>query len=216
MVSTRRSWLVAAIGSACSISRPERPNDRRRCSTTGPTPRSRRPPRRITIGPPIFKGATWFHFSGTAAALGPRAVAALDEALTAAASAGLTVSCDLNYRALLWGDQSPATVMEPLMDRVDVLVGNAEDTERVFGIKADDPTSSPVTWRPMRRPSGRGADPEIRVPIRRRRPCAGADRHPAMPGRRSCPMGRPRGQVVCTRSSPSSIGSAPVMRSREA
>ena len=29
----------------------------------------------------IFKGATWFHFSGTAAALGPRAVAALDEAL---------------------------------------------------------------------------------------------------------------------------------------
>ena len=84
----------------------------------------------------IFAGAAWFHFSGTAAALGPRAVAALDDALTAAASAGLTVSCDLNYRALLWGDRSPVTVMEPLMDRVDVLVGNEEDTERVFGIKA--------------------------------------------------------------------------------
>jgi 2-dehydro-3-deoxygluconokinase len=84
----------------------------------------------------IFTGAAWFHFSGTAAALGPRAVAALDDALTAADSAGLTVSCDLNYRALLWGDRSPGTVMEPLMDRVDVLVGNEEDTERVFGIKA--------------------------------------------------------------------------------
>ena len=86
--------------------------------------------------PAIFTGAAWFHFSGTAAALGPRAVAALDDALTAAKSAGLTVSCDLNYRAMLWGDRSPAIVMEPLMDRVDVLVGNEEDAERVFGVKA--------------------------------------------------------------------------------
>jgi 2-dehydro-3-deoxygluconokinase len=86
--------------------------------------------------PAIFSGAAWFHFSGTAAALGPRAVSVLDEALTAAASAGVMVSCDLNYRATLWGDRSPATVMVPLMDRVDVLVGNEEDAERVFGIKA--------------------------------------------------------------------------------
>ena len=56
-----------------------------------------------------------------------------DDALTAAAGAGVTVSCDLNYRKMLWGDRSPAAVMEPLMDRVDVLIGNEEDTERVFG-----------------------------------------------------------------------------------
>ncbi len=86
--------------------------------------------------PAIFQDAIWFHISGTAAALGDRSVAVLDEALTAAATAGVTVSCDLNYRAALWGDRSPAIVMEPLMDRVDVLIGNEEDTERVFGIKA--------------------------------------------------------------------------------
>ena len=40
----------------------------------------------------------------------PRATrcrAVLDEALTAAAGAGVTVSCDLNYRKMLWGDRSP-------------------------------------------------------------------------------------------------------------
>jgi 2-dehydro-3-deoxygluconokinase len=84
----------------------------------------------------IFADAAWFHFSGTAAALGERAVGVLEEALTAAAAAGVTVSCDLNYRAMLWGDRSAGTVMEPLMDRVDVLIGNEEDAERVFGVKA--------------------------------------------------------------------------------
>jgi 2-dehydro-3-deoxygluconokinase len=84
----------------------------------------------------IFSGAGWFHFSGTAAALGDQAVSALDEALTAAVGAGVTVSCDLNYRAQLWGDRKPGDVMEPLMDRVDVLIGNEEDAERIFGVKA--------------------------------------------------------------------------------
>ena len=84
----------------------------------------------------IFAGAAWFHFSGTAAALGDRAVAELDTALTAAAAAGVTVSCDLNYRATLWGDRSAQAVMEPLMDRVTVLIGNEEDAERVLGIRA--------------------------------------------------------------------------------
>jgi len=86
--------------------------------------------------PAIFVDAAWFHFSGTGAALGDRAVAALDQALTAAAAADVTVSCDLNYRALLWGDRSAGAVMEPLMDRVDVLIGNEEDAERVFGVRA--------------------------------------------------------------------------------
>lgn len=86
--------------------------------------------------PAIFAGAGWFHFSGTAAALGARAVAVLDDALTAAADAGVTVSCDLNYRAQLWAGRSPREVMEPLLDRVHVLIGNEEDAERVLGVKA--------------------------------------------------------------------------------
>jgi 2-dehydro-3-deoxygluconokinase len=86
--------------------------------------------------PAIFAGAGWFHFSGTAAALGPRAVRVLGEALAAAATAGVMVSCDLNYRAQLWADRSPRKVMEPLLDRVDILIGNEEDAERVLGVKA--------------------------------------------------------------------------------
>jgi 2-dehydro-3-deoxygluconokinase len=86
--------------------------------------------------PTILAGAGWFHFSGTAATLGDRAVDVLSEALNTAAAAGVTVSCDLNLRSLLWGDRSAGRVMEPLMDRVDVLLGNEEDAERVFGVKA--------------------------------------------------------------------------------
>lgn len=86
--------------------------------------------------PTILADAAWFHFSGTAAALGDRAVDALSEALSTAAAAGVTVSCDLNYRSMLWGDRPAGKVMEPLMDRVDVLLGNEEDAERVFGVKA--------------------------------------------------------------------------------
>jgi 2-dehydro-3-deoxygluconokinase len=86
--------------------------------------------------PTIFADASWFHFSGTAAALGPENVDVLDRALTAAQSAGVTVSCDLNYRATLWGDRSAGDVMAPLMDRVDVLIGNEEDAEKVFGVRA--------------------------------------------------------------------------------
>ena len=84
----------------------------------------------------IFADARWFHFSGTAAALGDRAVAVLDEALTAAAAADVTVSCDLNYRAQLWAERDASSVMEPLMDRVDVLIGNEEDAAKVFGVTA--------------------------------------------------------------------------------
>jgi 2-dehydro-3-deoxygluconokinase len=86
--------------------------------------------------PAILADAAWFHFSGTAAALGDRAVDVLSDALTTAAAAGVTVSCDLNYRSLLWGDRSAGAVIGPLMDRVDVLIGNEEDAERVFGVKA--------------------------------------------------------------------------------
>jgi 2-dehydro-3-deoxygluconokinase len=86
--------------------------------------------------PAIFSDAAWFHFSGTAAALGQRSVEVLTGALRAAATAGVTVSCDLNYRAALWGDRLAGAVMEPLMEHVDVLIGNEEDAERVFGVKA--------------------------------------------------------------------------------
>lgn len=52
---------------------------------------------------------------------------------------GLTVSCDLNYRAKLWkwGKQA-GEVMPELVSLCDIAVGNEEDAEKVFGIKAAD------------------------------------------------------------------------------
>jgi hypothetical protein len=50
---------------------------------------------------------------------------------------GLTVSCDLNYRAKLWKWGKPAgEVMAELLGFCDVAIGNQEDADRVFGIKA--------------------------------------------------------------------------------
>ena len=52
---------------------------------------------------------------------------------------GLTVSCDLNYRKKLWKwGKAPGEVMPELVAYCDVAVGNEEDADKVFGIKAPD------------------------------------------------------------------------------
>ncbi len=50
----------------------------------------------------IFAQADWFHFTGITPALGPNVAEICLDALKAAKSCGLTVSCDLNYRKKLW------------------------------------------------------------------------------------------------------------------
>ena len=50
---------------------------------------------------------------------------------------GLTVSCDLNYRSKLWKwGKRASDVMPELVSYTDVAVGNEEDADKVFGIKA--------------------------------------------------------------------------------
>ena len=87
--------------------------------------------------PAILEGADWLHFSGTAPALGPGVVEALEAGLVLARRRGIRVSCDLNYRARLWRPDEAQRVMSRLMPSVDVLMGNEEDAERVFGIRAE-------------------------------------------------------------------------------
>lgn len=84
----------------------------------------------------IFTGKDWFHFSGTAPALAPNVAAVVAEACVSAQEQGLTVSCDINYRKKLWSPEQAKQVMTGLMRNVDVLIGNEEDSEMVFGIKA--------------------------------------------------------------------------------
>lgn len=84
----------------------------------------------------ILDGADWFHFTGITPALGDGAAAATLEAVQAAKTKGVKVSADLNYRKKLWTPEKASQVMSKLMEYVDVVIGNEEDAEKVFGIKA--------------------------------------------------------------------------------
>ena len=89
----------------------------------------------------IFTDAKWFHFTGITPAISQVAADACLEAAKSAKQKGLTVSCDLNYRAKLWKYGKTATeIMSQLMSYVDVAIGNEEDCEKVFGIKGADVT----------------------------------------------------------------------------
>ncbi len=85
----------------------------------------------------VFAGADWFHWTGITPAVSQGAAAACREAIGIAKQKGLTVSCDLNYRAKLWKwGKSAGEVMGDLVARCDVAIGNEEDAEKVFGIRA--------------------------------------------------------------------------------
>lgn len=84
----------------------------------------------------IFDGADWFHITGITPALSDSLAKISVDAAKAAKKAGLTVSCDINYRSKLWSAEKARPVMTEIMKYVDVCIGNEEDAEIVFGIKA--------------------------------------------------------------------------------
>ena len=84
-----------------------------------------------------FEGADWFHWTGITPAVSRGAAEACREGAQVARRMGLTVSCDLNFRAKLWTwGQSAGEVMTELVALCDVAIGNEEDADKVFGIKA--------------------------------------------------------------------------------
>jgi 2-dehydro-3-deoxygluconokinase len=87
----------------------------------------------------VFSGAKWFHFTGITPAISQSAADVSVEAAKLAKDKGVTVSCDLNYRAKLWKyGKTAGEVMTGLMSYVDVAIGNEEDCEKVFGITGAD------------------------------------------------------------------------------
>ena len=86
----------------------------------------------------IFKDATWFHWTGITPAISEGAAQACLEAIKVANEMGVTVSCDLNYRKNLWKyGKTAAEVMPELVAGCDIVLGNEEDAEKVFGIKPE-------------------------------------------------------------------------------
>lgn len=87
----------------------------------------------------VFAGAGWFHTTGITPAISQSAAEVALEAVEAAHAMGVTVSCDMNYRKNLWKwGKKASEVMPDLFRWVDVAVGNEEDAQDVFGIKAPD------------------------------------------------------------------------------
>ena len=58
-------------------------------------------------------------------------------ACEAAKRHGVTVSVDLNFRKKLWTKEKAQSIMKPLMQFVDVCIGNEEDAELCLGFKPD-------------------------------------------------------------------------------
>lgn len=86
----------------------------------------------------VFAGATWFHWTGITPAVSEGAAEVCKEACEAASKMGITISTDLNYRNKLWKwGKSAGEVMADLVSHCDVILGNEEDAEMVFGIKPE-------------------------------------------------------------------------------
>lgn len=86
----------------------------------------------------VLEGADWFHWTGITPALSQGAADVCLEAIKAANAMGITVSCDLNYRKNLWKYGKKASEVIPaLVEGCDVILGNEEDADKVFGIKPE-------------------------------------------------------------------------------
>lgn len=85
----------------------------------------------------VFEGVDWFHWTGITPAVSQGAADVCREAIQVARKMGVTVSCDLNYRAKLWKwGKNAGEVMTELVSMCDVALGNEEDADKVFRIKA--------------------------------------------------------------------------------
>jgi len=85
----------------------------------------------------VFENTKWFHWTGITPAIGKNALECLTLACETAREAGVTISCDLNFRAKMWSIKEAQSVMKPLMKFVDVCIANEEDAEKSLGISAD-------------------------------------------------------------------------------
>jgi 2-dehydro-3-deoxygluconokinase len=91
----------------------------------------------------IFTGASWFHITGITPALSKNTADISLDAVRTAKEAGLTVSCDLNFRKKLWNWESgtgahtlAGRVMRRILPYTDLLIANEEDVQDVLGINA--------------------------------------------------------------------------------
>lgn len=91
-----------------------------------------------------LEGMRWLHVTGITPAISAPACAANLALVQRAKAAGLTISCDLNFRKKLWRwrpGTPPATLarecMSQVLSHVDLVIANEEDAADVLGIHAE-------------------------------------------------------------------------------
>jgi len=92
----------------------------------------------------LYSDAGWLHTTGITPSLSEISAEATETAVKEAKAAGLTVSCDLNFRKKLW-QWKPGTLagelaqetMRKILPYVDVVIANEEDAHDVLGISAE-------------------------------------------------------------------------------
>lgn len=76
----------------------------------------------------------WLHLTGISPALGQSCADTVQHAVKRAQAAGLTVSFDVNYRALLWSHEDAAASVESLCHAADVVLVAQRDAANLFGV----------------------------------------------------------------------------------
>ncbi|MBX9680994.1 MAG: sugar kinase [Gemmataceae bacterium] len=87
----------------------------------------------------LFKkrGVRWLHTGGVFTCLSESTRQVVAEAIDAAHSAGTLVSYDLNFRSKLWSSKEAIAVTRPLVPKIDCLIGNEEDFQKVLGYQVE-------------------------------------------------------------------------------
>lgn len=86
----------------------------------------------------VLSGASYFHWSGIAAAVSQNAADVCMEALTTASEMGLRISADFNYRTTLWKyGRHSREVMPDLLQYSQVAVADLDSAAVYYGIETD-------------------------------------------------------------------------------
>ena len=90
-------------------------------------------------------GVRWFHSGGIFASLSETTGRLILEGIQAAKALGAVISFDLNFREKLWnvwgGRAKAVSVLDTIVQHVDVLVGNEEDLQNGLGISGPEVAS---------------------------------------------------------------------------
>lgn len=85
----------------------------------------------------LLSTAGWFHISGITPALSDEMAKASLEAVQTAKKLGITVSCDINYRAKLWDKTTAGETMSKILEYTDIYIGGREQAAELFGIPSN-------------------------------------------------------------------------------